>query len=971
MFNGPDGGAPPAQGQGGAPPAQGQGGAPPAQGQGGAPPAQGQGAPPAQGQGGAPPAQGQGGAPPAQGQGGAPPAQGQGGAPPAQGQGGAPPAQGQGGAPAPAGPDAGAGGAPANAAAGGDADIDAELERRADPQVKTKWADTLTRIDTFRIQSLQFSYNPTSIWHNVWQTLIPTDNIVEHWRQAFTNNPYGAGTDPADKWQAGLEGLRGVVRLLGDIAGAVANWTGILSGISAALALITSETVIGGLGFGAIAVILGQISTIANAVKVMTDLLDMIIGVIQMIILAQRIKKAPKGSAERARLLMLMKKESADFSNAMVNAIGDIIATAISAMTMGIGSGAGAAAGDGAKAALKEGVAAAGAEVTKLINPAGAIEEAVTTAKVTAEVGARVAELTAAQAAKGITPEAKLILQLNIDALLLSAAQITKGGVDHVVDVPGQLAKLAMKKAVAGAVTSFAGGALYAVQTGKGKAASSMTPTGAGPGATPGNDDGHQSIESIHLSAWPSLMPPIGDMRGRLQNAKIRMKRQFELAKGEVNDPAKLATIQASIDKIEDARTKQKSTAGQQQGEAQADANTSQQQVDHANQAQTTQQQLQQKADQTKAQAQTTAANPTLNAKPTGLMAWIGGKLADLQNWLLTKMLSGTDVTPEEASAAGISVTCLDGHHNDQQAADAASDAESNADELTKAVQKVRTGKDADLDYAMQSMADAEHWMLSLDDMDQSLAKFETQAAAYIAAAREHIRHERALKKDKQNIDAELVAPIIDGATDFTRRIAGDAQAMHDAATAAAGQGFGQLTAKTKADISQPIDVCGKFIDADVQVEQGLVQQATAQAAVARDAARALIGGTDYNAVPAMAQELEKLVDSYNQIKGAIQTNLSTGISQIINSAAESLAQQLRAMQQQQAAPGAPGANPGQPGANPGQPGANPGQPGANPGQPGANPGQPGANPGGNGAPAPGGSGTAPTVNQPPQSPNP
>src|SRR6185295_5347800 len=166
--------------------------------------------------------------------------------------------------------------------------VQLEMFRRRDPAIEKFWETQLKKIDTYRISSISWSHNPTETWHNVWQQFWPTDNWVDHFRVAFTNNPYGAGKD--DTGQALIEGLRGVVRLIGDTLGMLSNWTAGLSAVCAGIGVLGSETgvlaVLGGIG----AAVLGLISTALSILKLITDLIEIIIGLLQMKLLADKLK---------------------------------------------------------------------------------------------------------------------------------------------------------------------------------------------------------------------------------------------------------------------------------------------------------------------------------------------------------------------------------------------------------------------------------------------------------------------------------------------------------------------------------------------------------------------------------------------------------------------------------------------------------------------------------------------------------
>src|SRR5204863_6178658 len=97
----------------------------------------------------------------------------------------------------------------------------------------------------------------------------------DHWGQIYSTNAYRGGKSWADTAQAWIEGLRGVVHIIGDIASVVSAWAGLASLVTGALALILSETVIGGIALGAIAAIAAEIAMVAGAVKLLPGIMHM------------------------------------------------------------------------------------------------------------------------------------------------------------------------------------------------------------------------------------------------------------------------------------------------------------------------------------------------------------------------------------------------------------------------------------------------------------------------------------------------------------------------------------------------------------------------------------------------------------------------------------------------------------------------------------------------------------------------
>src|SRR5690606_23512715 len=94
-----------------------------------------------------------------------------------------------------------------------------------------------------RLQSLQYSFQPSGFAHTLFQTLVfPTDAISDHWAQIYSANAYRGGTGFLDGVQATIEGLRGVLHILGDLCSIISTWAGMVAVVSGLIALIGAET---------------------------------------------------------------------------------------------------------------------------------------------------------------------------------------------------------------------------------------------------------------------------------------------------------------------------------------------------------------------------------------------------------------------------------------------------------------------------------------------------------------------------------------------------------------------------------------------------------------------------------------------------------------------------------------------------------------------------------------------------------
>src|SRR5262249_17134451 len=193
-----------------------------------------------------------------------------------------------------------------------------ELERRADPKLKADYAKGVGQVDILRIQALQYTFQATGFWHIVVETFTAKTSFVDHGNQIYWANPYRGGKSWVDTLQAFIEGARGVLHLIGDVASVISAWAGLAALVTGALALAFSETVIGGISFGAMAGASAEVAIIAAAIKLLADFIDVLLGLVQMIILIIRARNE-KDPNERARLAQLLHKESSDLASNVVS----------------------------------------------------------------------------------------------------------------------------------------------------------------------------------------------------------------------------------------------------------------------------------------------------------------------------------------------------------------------------------------------------------------------------------------------------------------------------------------------------------------------------------------------------------------------------------------------------------------------------------------------------------------------------
>ena len=279
------------------------------------------------------------------------------------------------------------------------------MNEKADPAALAQHEELMTRADTARLASLQYTYTPQS--GGFVQTLVPYKALGERWDAIITNNQYAASargnstSAKIAKAQSVVEGVRQVLRMVNDVVGAGATITGLVASITGVLALIPPLTPF----CGPVALAAGEASLFLTLIKGVLSFVDAFLGGVQMAMSVWRAHKT-EDAAERARIVMQIKKEANETA-------GSLVSGGIDLATFGIAKG------------------------IKALKPANvkASEAAQVAAVKTAVTGGGTAELRAVMGALKSVGKESLV-----KAMASTAAQQAKGG----LNAPALAARMAV-----------------------------------------------------------------------------------------------------------------------------------------------------------------------------------------------------------------------------------------------------------------------------------------------------------------------------------------------------------------------------------------------------------------------------------------------------------------------------------------------------------------------------------------------
>ncbi|MBA2543544.1 MAG: hypothetical protein H0V17_28140, partial [Deltaproteobacteria bacterium] len=645
-----------------------------------------------------------------------------------------------------------------------DARVQQELETRADPTLKAGYARAVAGVDSLRIQALQFTFTPNGVWNTLVETFTAKNAFQDHFGQIYSTNAYRGGNSWADTAQTWIEGLRGIVHIIGDVASVISAWAGLAALVTGALALIFSETVIGGIALGAIAAIAAEVALVAGAIKLLTDIIDTILGIIQMIILVVRARNS-KDPAARARFAQLLRKEANDFG-------ANVVSIGVQVAVMAVSAGIGAGLSRGANSFIS----AFRAEFTKVIRPA----------LKPWTIGNNIARMMPTQAGRGVNANLtgrnlrgqtvpRRVIAAEAEAGIVAIQRNVRGARGRMTTakeiVPFTQANqmrgarlVLMRRALISNLIVNTGG--FKIGLGGGQLQADIKQPRAANGGTsstaPSANGGRVNAPTevgadlSKVEMWPSQIALFENSKAPLQGAVDRTQRQYDMAESQAG-PELAAQVRTAFQGANNSAGQVRFGAMQVQNDAQAGQANTQRGLQQTGQAQ--QQSTAMGAQQTRANASVTriqGEGTKLQSPPPkeGVLGWlynqtigrIGNWIGSAQRWVTNLVgkwaMSAAGFSKEEMDIAGVENDMREDALKDQSSTQEAQDAATRADQIQQTVFQLQENKTRDEQYAIQAMADAQRFVQALEDADRQLAAAIQNGGSYIAQVTPLIAHE-------------------------------------------------------------------------------------------------------------------------------------------------------------------------------------------------------------------------------------
>jgi hypothetical protein len=792
-----------------------------------------------------------------------------------------------------------------------DALVKEELEKRADPTLKGQYAKGISQIDILRIQALQYTFQATGFWHMFVETIWPKTAFADHWNQIYSANAYRGGDSWIDKVQAVIEGARGVLHIVGDIAAMISAWAGLFSIIMGTIALIGSETVILGIGAGALSAIGAQIAIIAAGVKLLADFIDTLLGVLQMVILVIRARNT-KDPNQRAKFAQLLHKEVNDFAT-------NLVGMGVQVVVMGATAGVAAGFSKGlTRAALGETRAQFGNLFRPVRHPTQ-IPAMLRNTFARADVGRKVTVGGKTLTGKPVKRQPLLIeaqegmLEVTEQVRAVKLVQIKRTGKWQnksvptsqkrwVPFVPGKnswsqqqtrVNTAGIKRAVK--VDMIATGVAFKFGWLQAEAKGPREPTS--PSAKPGNPDGGRASSDLStVDMWPSQIEAFERAKGPLGGAVDHSDRQYNRAASQAGGDL-AAKVGAVFGASKDKAGKTRFLGLQVKGDATEGQANAERGVATAGQGKDAQGQAIDKKNQVDDSAKRVADEGKKLQPPKAkggnildkIKEWTIGKLGSLigkaQKWVANfvgkLVMKWAGFSKEELDLAGIENDMREDSKKDKTSEQQGAESALGADKVQQEVYKLQENKKKDEQYAIQGMVDAQSFIIALEEAEQLLGDSITGGQAYLDVITPLIRHELETKAEGKAIDEMYLVPVKTFATSFIGSIP-----QWNAGSQARGDGLSELSAMKAAipelDIGPgqaAIDKVGGQYDGAFAELSGAARDNTAKF---QSVLGQFIGTTDYEGVHENGKGLDRIAEQFDRGAALLADQLFTAVDSVI-----------------------------------------------------------------------------------------
>ena len=571
------------------------------------------------------------------------------------------------------------------------------------------------------------------------------------------------------------------------------------------------------------------------------------------------------------------------------------------------------------------------------------------------------------QAMKVAASDAKI---LGLEAAQLASEARLRGGIPMIMQGLRDSARFGTQKWAVPAVMT---GKMLAISAGGtaagtgigftatgGKMANAMSGP-AGPGKNnmvPGEIA--KPVTTQTVSYWPDILDKFNSTRGWVQNASERMLDQYNLAKADAGDKAKVVgDVYGGVSRFDGGRIM--AAGGAQKAKAETGAQTSDKAAAKAKEGQAKGEEAAKKGTEAQAKVAETASKTgeAKNAAEGGkdqatkesslwdkakkwawdhTLGWVFEKLGALQKWLndqiLALALDWAGLSGGDLDLAGIERSALGDKAKDETAKKDAADTQAAGPQVDAAWAQLTEGASSQEKNAMQGMVETMAWIHDLDAWDQLLAGEQEAGAAYIARTAPLLAHEADTQEGGDSIDSAYAAPFLDGATAVEAQASASPETLRNVCTTSLQSKVTELEAAF-APAFAGFDATPAFTTGTKAIDD-LMGKATPELELCvADAQRlggegaGFIGTTDYAGFAAKASELDAVAKRLQNTQMGVVKAFDTVLQAILDayvSTAEGLAQPAQATPGDAATP-ADGSAPAAPAAAPAAPPETP-QPG-------------------------------------------
>ena len=641
-----------------------------------------------------------------------------------------------------------------------------------------------------------------------------------------------------------------------------------------------------GFGFGAIAAAADTVATITALIKLFLDVVDVILGIVQMLILIGRARAAKGNPAERARFAALLHKESGDLA---ANVTGIAMQAVVIVATAGAGAGVAKATGNAEK-----GFTHAFTEELRELTT-GPIKEL----REQGAVGLLKSKFGVVKAPSGVSTGGRRVIGSEVDAgtvgVLRMAPRRGKGagrGLSGARELVPWEAKNYMRgarvgnfKATLGKLAGKGAGQSLATFSTAQLIVNTKAPSrdGSSPSGTPGKIEpgSVKSLTSVRM--WPSQIEAFETAKAPLPAAKERTEEQYSNAKSSLSKD-KAGKAETKLKAALAVQKSQSETAGKvtsdaHEGKAKSDEGATKAGEGKSQKA---------KADSTNSQIQSKGQHldgqgaqlkPPTPKPESGILHWvyehsigwvvnkIGSAIGSIQTWIRNLVgkivMAAGGFTKEELDMAGIENEMRTDSQKDTEAAQQAQQTAAAGAPVQQKVYELQADMTKDEQNAIQGMADAMQYLDGLEESEKGLEEGISAGNEYIAAASPILHHELETQLDGKKIHQAYVDPITGYADEFTGSLGDD-----NTATTATGTGNENLDHMQAAipalDVGWGRGQIAKAGSTYTTKHGQLVAQARAGAAkINKAAAASFVGTSDYADCSANAQAMDKLVEDY------------------------------------------------------------------------------------------------------------